>query len=77
MTIHFTPTYSSWLNQIEIWFNILTKDVIKGAVWHSKKHLASKIIRYVETYNKERAKPFNWTYDGKKKNSSPNTKSSH
>lgn len=77
MTIHFTPTYSSWLNQIEIWFNILTKDVIKGAVWHSKKHLASQIIKYIDTYNKERAKPFNWTYDGKKKNSSTNLKSSH
>lgn len=77
MNIHFTPTYSSWLNQIEIWFNILTKDVIKGAVWQSKKQLAEQIITYVDTYNKERAKPFEWTYDGKKKNSSSNIKSSH
>jgi transposase len=66
MTIHFTPTYSSWLNQIEIWFNILTKDVIKGAVWQSKEQLAKQIISYVDTYNKERAKPFEWTYNGKK-----------
>lgn len=77
MTIHFTPTYSSWLNQIEIWFNILTKDVIKGAVWHSKKQLANQIITYIDTYNKERAQPFKWTYDGKTKNSSPNLKSLH
>ena len=77
MTIHFTPTYSSWLNQIEIWFNILTKDVIKGAVWHSKEQLAKQIINYVDTYNKERAKPFEWTYDGKKKNSSANLQSLH
>ncbi|WP_445732418.1 transposase [Mariniflexile sp.] len=35
MTLHYTPTYSSWLNQIEIWFNILSKDVLKGGVWHS------------------------------------------
>lgn len=78
LTIHFTPTYSSWLNQIEIWFNIMSKDVLKGAVWHSKKHLAEQIIQYVDTYNKERAKPFEWTYDGsKKKNSSPNIKSTH
>jgi transposase len=77
MTIHFTPTYSSWLNQIEIWFNILSKDVLKGAVWHSKKQLAEQIIQYVKTYNKERAKPFEWNYDGKKKNSSTNTKSQH
>ncbi len=77
MNIHFTPTYSSWLNQIEIWFNILTKDVIKGAVWKSKKQLAEQIITYVDTYNKERAKPFECTYDGKTKNSSSNIKSSH
>lgn len=77
MTIHFTPTYSSWLNQIEIWFNILSKDVLKGAVWHSKEQLAGQIIQYVDTYNKERAKPFEWTYDGKSKNSSVNTNSSH
>jgi len=77
ITIHFTPTYSSWLNQIEIWFNILTKDVLKGAVWQSKKQLVEQIISYVDTYNNERAKPFQWTYDGKKKNSSANTKSLH
>ena len=66
MTIHFTPTYSSWLNQIEIWFNILSKDVLKGAVWHSKGQLAKQIVQYIDTYNKDRAKPFEWTYDGKK-----------
>lgn len=63
--MHFTPTYSSWLNQIEIWFNILTKDVLKGAVWHSKKQLISQLIEYIDTYNRTRAKPFNWTYKGK------------
>ena len=77
MTIHFTPTYSSWLNQVEIWFNILTKDVLKGAVWNSKEQLAKQIIQYVDTYNKERAKPFEWTYDGKAKNSSTKNKSIH
>jgi transposase len=69
MAIHFNPTYSSWLNQIEIWFNVLTKDVIKGAVWQSKKQLAEQIITYVDTYNKERAKPFEWAYNEKNKNS--------
>ncbi|MEM6816862.1 MAG: IS3 family transposase, partial [Bacteroidota bacterium] len=60
----------------EIWFNILSRDVLKGAVWHSKEQLAKQIIQYVDTYNKERAKPFEWTYDGTK-NSSMNNKSSH
>lgn len=65
ITLHFTPTYSSWLNQIEIWFNILTKDVLKGGVWKSRKHLIEQLMLYVKNYNLERAKPFNWTYTGK------------
>jgi putative transposase len=74
ITMHFTPTYSSWLNQVEIWFNILTKDVLKGGVWHSKKQLVDQILEYIDTYNKTRAKPFEWTYKG---NSSAYNKSSH
>jgi transposase len=62
--IHYTPTYSSWLNQVEIWFNILTKDVIKGGIWKSSEQLASQLMEYVDTYNKTRAKPFEWTYTG-------------
>ena len=61
--IHYTPTYSSWLNQVEIWFNILSKDVLKGAVWHSKKQLVDQLMVYIKTYNNERAKPFKWTYN--------------
>ena len=59
---HFTPTYSSWLNQIEIWFNILSKDVLKGGVWHSKQQLIDQLLEYIDTYNQTRAKPFVWTY---------------
>lgn len=62
--LHFTPTYSSWLNQVEIWFNILTKDVVKGGVWQSSEQLASQLMEYIKTYNKTRAKPFRWTYTG-------------
>lgn len=65
VTLHFTPTYSSWLNQIEIWFNMLTKDVLKGGVWKSKKQLVDQLMLYVKNYNIERAKPFEWTYTGK------------
>lgn len=62
--LHFTPTYSSWLNQVEIWFNILTKDVVKGGIWQSPKQLADQLMEYVKTYNDTRAKPFQWTYTG-------------
>ena len=64
ITLHFTPTYSSWLNQVEIWFNILTKDVVKGGIWKSSEQLASQLMEYVKTYNDTRAKPFQWTYTG-------------
>lgn len=62
--LYFTPTYSSWLNQVEIWFNILSKDVLKGGVWKSTEQLTSQLIEYIDTYNKTRAKPFAWTYTG-------------
>jgi Transposase and inactivated derivatives len=64
VVLHHTPTYSSWLNQVEIWFNIMTKDVLKGAVWQSKEQLVEQLMEYIKTYNKERAKPFKWTYVG-------------
>jgi len=64
ITLHFTPTYSSWLNQVEIWFNILTKDVVKGGIWKSSEQLAGQLMEYVATYNETRAKPFQWTYTG-------------
>jgi transposase len=62
--LHFTPTYASWLNQIEIWFNILSKDVLKGGVWKSTAQLTSQMLDYIKTYNQTRAKPFAWTYTG-------------
>jgi len=64
ITMHYTPTYSSWLNQIEIWFGIMTRDVLKDGVWHSKKQLVNQILEFIETYNKYRAKPFLWSYAG-------------
>lgn len=65
LTIHFTPTYASWLNQVEIWFSIFSKDVIKGGVWHSKRELIKQIMHYIKKYNEERSHPFSWTYTGK------------
>lgn len=65
LTLHFTPTYSSWLNQVEIWFSIFSRDVLKGGVWHSKRDLIKQIMDYIKYYNEKRAKPFKWTYTGK------------
>lgn len=63
--LHFTPTYASWLNPIEIWFNIFSKAVLKGGVWHSKHALVSQIMHYIRGYNEHYAHPFKWTYEGK------------
>jgi putative transposase len=65
LTLHFTPTYSSWLNQVEIWFNIFARDVLKGGVWRSKQELIKQIMEYIRSYNELWAKPFKWTYTGK------------
>ena len=64
ITVHYTPTYSSWLNQVEIWFNMLQKDVIKGGIWKSTRQMTDQIMQYIKTYNDTRAKPFQWTYAG-------------
>ncbi len=65
LTIHFTPTYASWLNQVEIWFNIFSRDVIRGGIWRSKRELVNQILYYIKKYTEERARPFQWTYTGK------------
>lgn len=65
LTLHFTPTYTSWLNQIEIWFSIYTREVIRGGVWQSKQELVSQTMQHIKRYNETNAAPFNWTYTGK------------
>lgn len=60
--VHYTPTYASWLNQIEIWFSILTRKVLKDGVWYSKQHLIDQVMSYIKEYNQTQAKPFKWTY---------------
>jgi transposase len=59
--LHFTPTYSSWLNQVELWFAKIERAVIARGVFTSKRDLARKIRRYIDRYNTD-AKPFRWTY---------------
>ena len=58
--MHYTPTYSSWLNQVELWFSKIERDVIARGIFSSKADLARKIGRYIRHYNTQ-AKPFKWT----------------
>lgn len=60
--VHFTPTYASWLNQIEIWFSIMSRKILKDGVWHSQRQLVDQLMSYIKDYNQNNAKPFNWTY---------------
>jgi putative transposase len=58
--LHFTPTYSSWLNQVETWFGIITRKTIRRGSFRSARELAEKIDQFVKSYNKS-SKPFIWT----------------
>ena len=61
--LHFTPTHASWLNQIEIWFSILSRKVLKRGIFNSTDELVAKIIDYIGMYNRT-ARPFRCTYTG-------------
>jgi len=58
--VHYTPTYASWLNQVEIWFNLITQRAIRRGTFRSVKDLISKIDHYVQRYNRH-TRPFAWT----------------
>jgi transposase len=63
-SFQFTPTHASWLNQIEIFFSILYRRLLKHGIFTSEDDLAQQMLAFIETYN-QTAKPFAWTYTGK------------
>ncbi len=65
ITFHFTPKHASWLNQIEIWFSILARKIIRRGNFTSKQDLKDKIEAFIKFFNETLAKPFQWTYTGK------------
>ena len=60
----YTPKHCSWLNQVEIWFSILVRRVIRRGSFTSKKDLRTKILNFIEYFNNTLAKPFKWTFTG-------------
>lgn len=58
--LHFTPTHASWLNQIECWFSILSRQALRGASFTSPRQVREAIDRFIEAYN-QKAVPFEWT----------------
>jgi transposase len=59
--LHFTPTYSSWLNQVELWFAKIERDLIARGIFNSVADLGRKIRRYIAGHNRD-PKPIRWTY---------------
>ena len=62
---HYTPKHASWMNQIEVWFGILMRKVIKRGNFNSQQDLKDKILAFIAYFNKTMSKPFKWTYQGK------------
>jgi transposase len=61
----YTPKHTSWLNQIEIWFSILVRRLLKRASFTSREDLLQRILDFIAYFNRTLAKPFKWTYSGK------------
>lgn len=65
IVFHYTPKHASWMNQIEIWFSILARKVLKRGNFTSKDDLKAKVLAFIDYFNQTMAKPFNWTAKGK------------
>jgi len=65
IVFHYTPKHSSWLNQIELWFSILVRKLLKRGNFVSTNHLKTRILDFIDYFNRTMAKPFKWTYKGK------------
>lgn len=62
--LHYTPTHASWLNQVELFFSILERRLLRRGEFDSVDHLAERVVAFIKDYNRKAA-PFRWTYDGR------------
>jgi transposase len=65
IVFHYTPKHASWMNQIEMWFSILVRKLLKRASFTSVEDLQAKVFAFIEYFNVTMAKPFKWTYGRK------------
>jgi len=61
----YTPKHCSWMNQIEIWFGILSRKLLRRGNFSSTEQLRERILAFIEYFNDTMAKPFRWTYTGR------------
>jgi transposase len=60
----YTPKHASWLNQVEIWFSVLVRRLLRRGSFTSLDHLRDRILKFIDLFNKTMAKPYKWTYTG-------------
>jgi len=65
IVFHYTPNHASWMNQVELWFSILARKLLKRGNFTSVQDLIAKVLAFIEYHNRTMAKPFKWTYKGK------------
>ena len=65
IVFHYTPKHASWMNQVEIWFSILARKLLRRGNFTSLSDLRSKVLNFISYFNDTMAKPFKWTYRGR------------
>jgi hypothetical protein len=65
IVFHYTPKHCSWLNQIEVWFSILARKLLRRGNFSSTDDLKAQILAFIDYFNQTMAKPFQWTFKGK------------
>jgi len=65
IVFHYTPKHASWMNQIELWFSILVRKLLKRASFTSVEDLRARVLAFIQYFNATMAKPFKWTYGQK------------
>ena len=65
IVFHYTPKHASWMNQIELWFSMLVRKLLKRASFTSVEYLQARVLAFVAYFNTTMAKPFQWTYGRK------------
>ena len=63
--VHYTPTHGSWLNQVELWFSLHSRRILRYGNFSSRQHLVEAVERFIQHWNLADAKPFRWTYEGR------------
>jgi hypothetical protein len=62
IVFHYTPKHAWWMNQIELWFSILARKLLKRGSFTSTEDLKEQVLRFIKYFNETMAKPFKWTY---------------